>query len=112
MSLFGQVLGEHRGALMLAVTGQHRTTHEITIDLTGVHYIANSALAILVALANYLQPPQCLLIRATPALSLRERLTAHGWDQIQTLRLIDELPPSSWHARPSSISEAGNTGSA
>lgn len=109
--LFGEVLGEHRGALMLAVTGQHRTTNEITIDLTGVHYLANSALEILIALANFLRPPQCLLIRATPALALRARLAENGWDQMHSLRLIDELPPSRY-GRTSSISEVGYAGSA
>ncbi|MEU5958616.1 hypothetical protein [Streptomyces sp. NPDC047525] len=87
--LFGEVLGTHKGALTLALTDQHGSTQEIAIDLTGVHYLANSALEILVALANHLQPPHCLLIRATPELALRERLTARGWDDIETLQLID-----------------------
>jgi hypothetical protein len=87
--LFGEVLGAHKGALAVALTDQRRITHEITIDLTGVHYLANSALEILVALARNLRSPQCLLIRATPELGLRERLTAHGWDDVETLRLID-----------------------
>lgn len=87
--LFGEVLGAHKGALAMALTAQSRTTQEITIDLTGVHYLANSALEILVALANNLRPPQGLLIRAAPELALQERLNARGWDDIETLRVVD-----------------------
>ncbi|WP_371525235.1 STAS domain-containing protein [Streptomyces sp. NBC_01283] len=89
LCLFGEVLGEHKGALAMALTTQCRGTQEITIDLTGVHYLANSALEILVALAKNLQPPQRLLIRAASELALRERLTARGWDGIETLRLTE-----------------------
>lgn len=88
--LFGEVLGAHKGALAMALTAQRDTAQEITIDLTGVYYLANSVLEILVALAASLQPPQRLLVRAAPALKLRERLTARGWDDIETLRLIDD----------------------
>ncbi|MGW5739015.1 MULTISPECIES: hypothetical protein [Streptomyces] len=87
--LFGEVLGSHKAALALALTTQRKTSQEITIDLTGVHYLANSALEILVALAKNLRPPQHLLVRAAPALSLRERLTARGWDDIETLCLAE-----------------------
>ncbi|MFE6158547.1 hypothetical protein ACFQ7F_06475 [Streptomyces sp. NPDC056486] len=87
--LFGEVLGSHKGALVLALTAQSRATQEITVDLTGVHYIADSALEILVALANHLPSPQRLVIRATPALALRERFAAQGWDHIEILQLID-----------------------
>ncbi|MEU6676318.1 hypothetical protein [Streptomyces sp. NPDC046853] len=87
--LFGEVLGAHKGALTVALTDQRRVTHEITIDLRGVHYLANSALEILVALAHNLRPPQCLLIRSDPALALRERLAEHGWDDIETLQLVE-----------------------
>ncbi|MGW6059047.1 STAS domain-containing protein [Streptomyces sp. NPDC055189] len=87
--LIGEVFGAHKGALAVALTDQRRITHEITLDLTGVHYLANSALETLVALANNLRPPQRLLIRAAPELALRERLTEHGWDDIEALRLVD-----------------------
>ncbi|MEV6758612.1 hypothetical protein [Streptomyces sp. NPDC051214] len=87
--LYGEVLGAHKGALAMALTAQSRATQEITIDLTGVHYLANSALEILVALANNLQPPQSLVVRAAPQLELQERLNARGWDDIDTLRIVD-----------------------
>lgn len=87
--LFGEVLGEHKGALAMVLTSQRRSTQELTIDLTGVHYLANSALEILVALAKNLQSPQHLLIRAAAELALGERLTARGWDSIETLCLAE-----------------------
>ncbi|MGW7080092.1 STAS domain-containing protein [Streptomyces sp. NPDC054866] len=87
--VFGEVLGAHKGALAMALNEQRQTAQEITIDLTGVHYLANSALEILVALAKNLQPPQRLLVRAAPELAIQERLTARGWDGIATLRLVD-----------------------
>ncbi|MFC8129118.1 hypothetical protein [Streptomyces sp. NPDC057302] len=87
--LIGEVLGTHKGALVMAVTDQCSTTHEITIDLTSVHYFANSALEILVALANNLQPPKRLVVHAAPELALRDRLIARGWDRIEALQLID-----------------------
>ncbi|GGV73237.1 hypothetical protein GCM10010277_86890 [Streptomyces longisporoflavus] len=88
--LFGEVLGSHKGALAVTLADQRRTTQEITVDLTGVRYLANSALETLVALANGLRPPQHLLIRATPELALRDRLAERGWDEIETLRLIED----------------------
>ncbi|KUL52991.1 hypothetical protein [Streptomyces sp. NRRL S-1521] len=87
--LFGEVIGTHKGPLAIALAEQSLRTQEITVDLTGVHYLANSALEILVALANNLRPPQCLLVRAPTALGLRERVAARGWDRMETLRLIE-----------------------
>ncbi|MGW7271668.1 STAS domain-containing protein [Streptomyces sp. NPDC054864] len=90
--LFGEVLGAHKGALAMALNAPRGITQEITIDLTGVHYLANSALEILVALAKNLRPPQRLLIHAAPELALRERLDARGWGDIETLRLTVSSP--------------------
>ncbi|MEL3944248.1 hypothetical protein [Streptomyces sp. LNU-CPARS28] len=91
--LFGEVISTHRGPLALAITGQSDQGDEITVDLTGVHYLANSALEILVAVALRLTQPACLVVRATVELDLRGRLAARGWDQINTLRLTDACPP-------------------
>ncbi|MEV0439603.1 STAS domain-containing protein [Streptomyces spectabilis] len=87
--LFGEVVSAHRAPLAVALTEQSKGSEEITLDLTGVRYFANSALEILVALSRHLRPPQRLVVRAAPALGLRERLAAQGWDGIATLRLID-----------------------
>ncbi|WP_369216138.1 hypothetical protein [Streptomyces flavofungini] len=89
VSLFGEVVGTHKGPLAVALAEQSLRAQEITVDLAGVHYLANSALEILVALANSLRPPRRLLVRAPAGLGLRERVTAHGWDRIEALRLID-----------------------
>ncbi|MFJ8826607.1 STAS domain-containing protein [Streptomyces sp. NPDC102467] len=85
--LFGEVVGAHKGPLSRAVAEQTRATDEITVDLTRVHYLANSALETLVALAQTLHPPQRLHILACPELEVRQRLAAHAWDQAETLRL-------------------------
>ncbi|QDQ10110.1 hypothetical protein [Streptomyces spectabilis] len=87
--LFGEVVSAHRAPLTVALTEQGRDSEEVTLDLTGVRCFANSALEILVALSRRLRPPQRLVVRAAPGLELRERLVAHGWDDIDTLRLID-----------------------
>lgn len=88
--LFGEVISAHRGPLTIALTDQRRDTEQaITVDFTEVHYVANSALETLVALAHSLSPPQHLLALAPPRLGLRERLSAHGWDEIEALRLVD-----------------------
>ncbi|MEV1025926.1 hypothetical protein [Streptomyces sp. NPDC050264] len=85
--LFGEVVGVHKAPLSRAVAERTRETVEITVDLTSVHYLANSALETLVALAQTLHPPQRLHIIACPELGLRQRLAAHAWDQAETLRL-------------------------
>ncbi|MEW2528641.1 hypothetical protein [Streptomyces sp. NPDC047071] len=87
--LFGEVVSAHRGPLAVALTEQSKESQEITLDLTGVRYFANSALEILVVLGRHLRPPQCLVVRAAPELGLRDRLAARGWDDIETLRLVD-----------------------
>lgn len=85
--LFGEVIGAHKGPLLVALARQRRNTEEITVDLSGVHYLSNSALETLVAIANCLRPPQHLLLRSYDGLGLQERLTAAGWERIETLRL-------------------------
>ncbi|MGY0019370.1 STAS domain-containing protein [Streptomyces sp. cg35] len=88
--LFGEVVGAHKASLAVAVTEYSRTAEEITVDLTQVHYLANSALETLVALARSLTPPQHLRVLANPELAFQERLAAQGWDEIETLRLTVE----------------------
>ncbi|MEV0521856.1 hypothetical protein AB0I66_00375 [Streptomyces sp. NPDC050439] len=89
--LCGEVYAAHRTPLALAVSTarQSAPTHEITVDLTGVAYLANSALETLVALACQLALPQRLVVRADPELRLGERIAAGGWSQTVTLRVID-----------------------
>ncbi|WP_369216659.1 hypothetical protein [Streptomyces flavofungini] len=89
VSLFGEVLGSHKSVLTVALTEQRHTTHDITLDLTRVNYVANSVLDILITLANSLTPPYRLLIRTSPGLALRERLAAHPTPCGNNLRLID-----------------------
>ncbi|WP_306337572.1 hypothetical protein [Streptomyces sp. KL118A] len=103
--LSGEVVSTHRGPLALALTDQTQAhgnarsqgqdqdgdqTNDILLDLTGVRYLANSGLETLVAFACHLHPPQCLVVRATAGLGLRERVAARGWDRIETLRLEDD----------------------
>lgn len=64
-----------------------RAAQEITVDLTAVDYLSDSALATLVGLARTLRPPQMLCIPAKPALRLHLSLQARGWDGYDTLRL-------------------------
>ncbi|WAL94163.1 hypothetical protein [Streptomyces sp. Je 1-369] len=94
--LSGEVVSSHRGPLALALTDQTQAgdpgrarADEILIDLTGVRYLANSGLETLIAFAVHLQPPQCLVVRATADLNLHDRIVARGWDRIETLRLED-----------------------
>ncbi|MFJ8824127.1 STAS domain-containing protein [Streptomyces sp. NPDC102467] len=88
--LYGEVVGAHKASLAVAVTDYSRSAEEITVDLTQVRYLANSALETLVALARSLSPPQCLRVLAGPELRVGERLAAGGWDRIETLRLTSE----------------------
>ncbi|WP_055569939.1 hypothetical protein [Streptomyces atriruber] len=99
--LSGEVVSTHRGPLALALTDQTQAhgnarsqdqdqANDILLDLTGVRYLANSGLETLVAFACHLRPPQCLVVRATAGLGLRERVAARGWDRIETLRLEDD----------------------
>lgn len=92
--LCGEVYAAHSGPLALAVTRASHSapTNEITVDLTGVGYLANSALETLIALARQLHPPQHLLVRAAPALGLAERLADRGWERLETLRLVGDCP--------------------
>ncbi|MFJ9037847.1 hypothetical protein ACIRF8_14800 [Streptomyces sp. NPDC102406] len=86
--LFGEVIGAHKASLAVAVAECGRSAEEITVDLTQVDYLANGALETLVALARSLSGEQCLRVLAAPELRVRERLSARGWDRIETLRLI------------------------
>ncbi|MEU6127352.1 hypothetical protein [Streptomyces sp. NPDC047123] len=95
--LFGEVMGVHKAPLAVAVTEHGKDTDEVTVDLTRVDYLANSALQTLVALALSLDPPQRLRILAKPELGLEERLAAHGWDTIDSLHL--SAPPERGDAR-------------
>ncbi|MBO1333615.1 hypothetical protein [Streptomyces sp. VRA16 Mangrove soil] len=85
--LIGRLIGAHKVPLTQAVQEQSRGCREVVVDLTGVDYLANSALETLVAVARTLGPPRCLDVRAPARLGLGERLTGHGWDGVETLRL-------------------------
>ncbi|MHB9757159.1 hypothetical protein ACYBSK_22530 [Streptomyces sp. BYX5S] len=86
--LYGEVIGAHKAPLAIAVTEHAKAADdEITVDLTRVGYLANSALETFVALARKLTPPQSLRLLAGPELSLPERLERHGWDRIETLKV-------------------------
>ncbi|GAA2328873.1 hypothetical protein OKJ48_34905 [Streptomyces kunmingensis] len=85
--LFGEVVGAHKAPLAVAVTEYSRAADEITVDLTQVQYLANSALETIVALARSLNPPQRLRVLAGPELRIKERLAAGEWDRIETLQL-------------------------
>ncbi|WP_159398259.1 hypothetical protein [Streptomyces aureocirculatus] len=87
--LHGEALSAHRGPLIVALTEETQRTEEVVVDLTGVRFLATSVLETLALLATRLTPPQRLLVRAAAELELRERVTAHGWDRISTLRLAD-----------------------
>ncbi|MEU7260937.1 hypothetical protein AB0B21_34800 [Streptomyces rimosus] len=93
--LFGQVSGAHRAPLTLALLSC-RTDHEdVTIDLTGVHHISQSALETLVGVSRSLYPPLRLILRARPELELYGRLAARGWHEMEGLHLSEVLwsPP-------------------
>ncbi|ATL32621.1 hypothetical protein [Streptomyces formicae] len=85
--LRGEVFGSHRGPLALVLTEEAARTGEIVLDLTDVHFVSNSILDILTVLASRLVSPQCLLVKASADLKLRERTDARGWNEIATVRL-------------------------
>ncbi|MFI7383947.1 STAS domain-containing protein [Streptomyces sp. NPDC049813] len=85
--LSGELVGAHKAPLAVAVAEVARDAEEVTIDLTQVKYLANSALETIVALARNLTPPQYLKVLAAPELRVQERLAAAEWDRIETLRL-------------------------
>ncbi|MFI0242986.1 STAS domain-containing protein [Streptomyces sp. NPDC016845] len=85
--LFGEVVGAHQVPLATAVAECAQRAQEITVDLTAVDYLSNSALATLVGLARTLRPPQALVIVSQPALRLDLRLQERGWDGLDTLYL-------------------------
>ncbi|MCF3124363.1 hypothetical protein IPZ68_32320 [Streptomyces arenae] len=85
--LYGEALGTHKGPLAAAVTQHSRSAQQITVDLTRITYFSNGVLAILVALARNVTPPQQLHVLAHPGLHLQERIASHGWDRITTLQI-------------------------
>ncbi|MEU6676582.1 hypothetical protein [Streptomyces sp. NPDC046925] len=87
--LRGEVLGSHRGPLALALTDEAARTDEIVLDLTDVSFVSRSILQALALIASRLAPSQCLIIRASAELGLRERTAAYGWDRIATLCLLE-----------------------
>ncbi|MGW5861525.1 hypothetical protein ACWFRJ_05035 [Streptomyces sp. NPDC055239] len=87
--LHGEAFSAHRGPLIDALTEEAQRSREIVVDLIGVRFLANSVLEALVLLAVRLAPHQRLLLRAGAELALRERVTAGGWDRIDTLHLVD-----------------------
>ncbi|GGZ38133.1 hypothetical protein [Streptomyces poonensis] len=87
--LVGQVLRVHKIPLLLALMSCRRQDKDVTVDLTGVHYLSPSALEILVCAARGLPPDLCLTLWARPALGLQERLAARGWHEMESLRLSE-----------------------
>ncbi|MFF3484212.1 hypothetical protein ACFYXC_13165 [Streptomyces sp. NPDC002701] len=87
IKLSGQVMAQHRIPLNLALLACHRQHHDVTVDLTDVHYLSESALDILVTTAHTLPPPGSLTLTAPPELNIPERLAAHGWPPTTNLRL-------------------------
>ncbi|MEU2559176.1 hypothetical protein ABZ626_07530 [Streptomyces longispororuber] len=88
--LHGEVLAAHKGVLAKALfecCQDHDDHDEVTLDLTGVSYLSNGALQILVAFAQRLAPPRNLLVRSPRALDVQERLIRRGWN-ITALRVL------------------------
>ncbi|MER6695240.1 hypothetical protein [Streptomyces minutiscleroticus] len=91
--LFGQVTAAHKSPVTLAVLhchGQHQDTTDVTVDLTGVHYLSQDALKALIDVARALPPSLRLTLRARPELSLPERLATHGWHETDTLQVNED----------------------
>lgn len=95
----GELVGQHPVLAAAGAAASARRVDEITVDLTGVDYLSNDALAALVGLARTLHLPQRLCLVARPRLLLHLRLPQYGGDEIATLRL---------HIRPAG--EAGGAG--
>ncbi|MFF3485698.1 hypothetical protein ACFYXC_20845 [Streptomyces sp. NPDC002701] len=89
IKLYGQVMGAHKIPLHLALLACRRRHRDVTVDLTGLHYLSQSALETLVGAARTLPPPLRLTLRAGPDLDLPGRLAAHGWHETQSLQLSD-----------------------
>ncbi|MEW2571861.1 hypothetical protein [Streptomyces sp. NPDC047070] len=87
IKLYGQVMGAHKIPLNLALLACRRQAKDITVDLTHVDYLSQSALETLVGTARTLPAPAHLTLRSHPDLHLAERLTDHGWHQTQSLKL-------------------------
>ncbi|WP_221348225.1 STAS domain-containing protein [Streptomyces beigongshangae] len=89
IKLFGEVTGAHEIPLSLALLSCRRQHENVTVDLTGVHYLSRSALETLVAAARSLPPPGCLTLRARPELDLPGRFASHGWHETRSLQLSE-----------------------
>lgn len=89
IKLYGQVMGAHKIPLNLALLACRRQHKDITVDLTGVHYLSQSALETLVGAARTLPPPGRLILRARPDLDLPGRIAARGWHETQSLQLAE-----------------------
>ncbi|MBQ0850631.1 hypothetical protein ACFU9Y_15870 [Streptomyces sp. NPDC057621] len=87
IKLYGQVMGAHKIPLNLALLACRRQASDITVDLTHVDYLSQSALETLVGAARTLPAPAHLTLRAQPRLGLAQRLADHGWHQTQSLHL-------------------------
>ncbi|GHE93519.1 hypothetical protein GCM10018785_69190 [Streptomyces longispororuber] len=85
--LHGEVLAAHKGVLTKALLDCGQDHDVVTLDLTGVSYLSNAALQILVVFAQRLTPPRHLLVRSPRALDLQERLTRRDWN-LATLRVV------------------------
>ncbi|WP_328494741.1 hypothetical protein OHS59_19815 [Streptomyces sp. NBC_00414] len=89
IKLYGQVMGVHQIPLTLALQSCRRQHQDVTVDLTGVHYLSQSALETLVSAADTLPPPGRLTLRAGPELDLPGRLASRGWHETQSLQLAE-----------------------
>lgn len=87
IKLYGHVMGTHKIPLNLALRACRSRHKDVTVDLTCVDELAQSALETLVAAARTLPSPERLTLRTHPELDLPGRLTAHGWHKTQRLQL-------------------------
>ncbi|MCW8103235.1 hypothetical protein [Streptomyces tauricus] len=89
IKLYGRIVGAHKIPLNLALQSCRGQYKDVTVDLTCVDYLAQSVLETLVAAARTLPPPGHLTLRTHPELNLPGRLTAHGWQETQSLQLAE-----------------------
>ncbi|GGM23363.1 hypothetical protein GCM10010129_79700 [Streptomyces fumigatiscleroticus] len=90
--IFGQITAARKSPVTLALMHcheQHWDTTDVTVDLTGVLYLCQEALKALLDVAHTLPPLLRLTLRARPELGLSERLTAHGWQEMDNLRISE-----------------------
>ncbi|MFJ2264030.1 hypothetical protein ACIOKD_38065 [Streptomyces sp. NPDC087844] len=89
IKLYGHVMGAHKIPLYLALKACRSQHSDVTVDLTCVDHLAQSALETLVAAARTLPSPGRLTLRTHPELDLPRRLTAHAWHGTQRLQLAE-----------------------